>query len=189
MLLAAAAHKQSIPFLQALFGACSPGKGTMRLTTVCPPVGRRCGIGVPVSQVSNPSSHTQGGRCFLLTFLCVFPGISSRPGTAPYTVGHNLIKAHAEAWHLYNDKYRASQGGVISITINSDWAEPRDPSKQEDVEAARRHVQVCPLGNISSWLSSLPLCSERSRWRPGIKGFRSKPVLFLLDFVILRGNA
>ncbi|XP_057626305.1 lactase/phlorizin hydrolase-like [Chionomys nivalis] len=69
------------------------------------------------------------------------PGISSRPGTAPYTVGHNLIKAHAEAWHLYNDKYRASQGGVISITISSDWAEPRDPSKQEDVEAARRHVQ------------------------------------------------
>ncbi|KAM7335854.1 hypothetical protein ACRRTK_004347 [Alexandromys fortis] len=69
------------------------------------------------------------------------PGISSRLGTAPYTVGHNLIKAHAEAWHLYNDKYRASQGGVISITINSDWSEPRDPSKQEDVEAARRNVQ------------------------------------------------
>ncbi|XP_036110707.1 lactase-phlorizin hydrolase [Molossus molossus] len=69
------------------------------------------------------------------------PGISSRPGTAPYTAGHNLIKAHAEAWHLYNDMYRASQRGTISITINSDWAEPRDPSNQEDVEAARRYVQ------------------------------------------------
>ncbi|KAK2493233.1 hypothetical protein MC885_002718 [Smutsia gigantea] len=69
------------------------------------------------------------------------PGISFRPGTAPYIVGHNLIKAHAEAWHLYNDRYRASQGGMISITINSDWAEPRDPSNQEDVEAARRYVQ------------------------------------------------
>ncbi|XP_034510379.1 lactase-phlorizin hydrolase isoform X2 [Ailuropoda melanoleuca] len=69
------------------------------------------------------------------------PGISFRPGTAPYIVGHNLIKAHAEAWHLYNDVYRASQGGVISITISSDWAEPRDPSNQEDVEAARRYVQ------------------------------------------------
>ncbi|CAO2636694.1 Lactase/phlorizin hydrolase [Lemmus lemmus] len=78
------------------------------------------------------------GKC---PILCVFTGISFRPGTAPYTVGHNLIKAHAEAWHLYNDKYRASQGGVISITISSDWAEPRDPSKQEDVEAARRNVQ------------------------------------------------
>ncbi|XP_072469350.1 lactase/phlorizin hydrolase [Notamacropus eugenii] len=69
------------------------------------------------------------------------PGISFRPGTAPYIVGHNLIKAHAEAWHLYNDVYRAKQGGLISITINSDWAEPRDPSKQEDVEAARRYVE------------------------------------------------
>ncbi|XP_021504301.1 lactase/phlorizin hydrolase [Meriones unguiculatus] len=69
------------------------------------------------------------------------PGISFRPGTAPYIAGHNLIKAHAEAWHLYNDKYRRSQGGVISITISSDWAEPRDPSRQEDVEAARRYVQ------------------------------------------------
>ncbi|XP_008831881.1 lactase-phlorizin hydrolase [Nannospalax galili] len=69
------------------------------------------------------------------------PGISSRPGIAPYIAGHNLIKAHAEVWHLYNDKYRTSQGGVISITINSDWAEPRDPSNQEDVEAAMRYVQ------------------------------------------------
>ncbi|XP_054418761.1 lactase/phlorizin hydrolase [Pteronotus mesoamericanus] len=69
------------------------------------------------------------------------PGISVRPGTGPYLAGHNLIKAHAEAWHLYNDMYRASQGGVISITISSDWAEPRDPSNQEDVEAARRYVQ------------------------------------------------
>ncbi|CAK6448613.1 unnamed protein product [Pipistrellus nathusii] len=69
------------------------------------------------------------------------PGISFRPGTAPYIAGHNLIKAHAEAWHLYDDVYRAQQGGLISITISSDWAEPRDPSNQEDVEAARRYVQ------------------------------------------------
>ncbi|XP_063069542.1 lactase/phlorizin hydrolase-like [Engraulis encrasicolus] len=69
------------------------------------------------------------------------PGISFRPGTLPYIVGHNLLKAHAEAWHLYNDKYRAKQGGIISITINSDWAEPRNPYKQEDIDAARRVVQ------------------------------------------------
>ncbi|XP_072253764.1 lactase/phlorizin hydrolase-like [Leuresthes tenuis] len=69
------------------------------------------------------------------------PGISLRPGTLPYIVGHNLIKAHAEAWHLYNDKYRSEQKGKISITINSDWSEPRNPHKQEDVDAARRVVQ------------------------------------------------
>uniref|UniRef100_A0A8C3G6H1 Lactase n=1 Tax=Cyclopterus lumpus TaxID=8103 RepID=A0A8C3G6H1_CYCLU len=69
------------------------------------------------------------------------PGISFRPGTLPYIVGHNLLKAHAEAWHLYNDTYRAKQKGIISITINSDWSEPRNPNKQEDIDAARRVVQ------------------------------------------------
>lgn len=69
------------------------------------------------------------------------PGISFRPGTAPYIVAHNLLKAHAEAWHLYDEKYRAKQGGIVGITINSDWAEPRNPYKQEDVDAAIRVIQ------------------------------------------------
>lgn len=67
------------------------------------------------------------------------PGIYS-PGVAVYVAGHNLLKAHAEAWHLYNDKYRATQGGQISITINCDWAEPINQYKQEDVDAARRYL-------------------------------------------------
>ncbi|CAJ1078805.1 lactase-phlorizin hydrolase-like [Xyrichtys novacula] len=65
------------------------------------------------------------------------PGIFGKQ----YIAAHNLIKAHAEAWHLYNDMYRARQGGIISITINSDWAEPRNPYKQEDVDAAKRYLQ------------------------------------------------
>ncbi|XP_030613965.1 lactase-phlorizin hydrolase-like [Archocentrus centrarchus] len=69
------------------------------------------------------------------------PGISSGPDTLPYIVGHNLIKAHAEAWHVYNDKYRAKQNGKISITLNSDWSEPRNPYRQEDYDAARRVVE------------------------------------------------
>ncbi|XP_048455197.1 lactase/phlorizin hydrolase [Rhincodon typus] len=68
------------------------------------------------------------------------PGIGTRLGSAPYIVGHNLIKAHAEVWHLYNETYRPQQGGLISITINSDWVEPRNPYKQEDVDAAKRHL-------------------------------------------------
>ncbi|XP_062974386.1 lactase/phlorizin hydrolase [Elgaria multicarinata webbii] len=69
------------------------------------------------------------------------PGISFRPGRAPYIVGHNLIKAHAEVWHLYNETYRPKQGGVISLAISVEWAEPRNPYKQEDLDAARRYVQ------------------------------------------------
>ncbi|CAG5865922.1 unnamed protein product [Menidia menidia] len=69
------------------------------------------------------------------------PGDSSRPDLHPYIVAHNIIKSHAEAYHVYNDKYRPKQNGLISITVNSDWAEPRNPNKQEDIDAARRVVQ------------------------------------------------
>ena len=45
------------------------------------------------------------------------PGIRD-PGYAPYKVGHNLLKAHAEAWHLYNDQFRASQNGENCMQNN-----------------------------------------------------------------------
>ncbi|KAA0715477.1 Lactase-phlorizin hydrolase [Triplophysa tibetana] len=73
-------------------------------------------------------------------FGAAAPGITL-PATAPYIVAHNLLKAHAEVWHLYDEKYRATQGGVIGMTVNSDWAQPRNPYKQEDVDAARRTIQ------------------------------------------------
>jgi lactase-phlorizin hydrolase len=38
------------------------------------------------------------------------PGIYA-PEDGAYRAGHVLLKAHAEAWHLYNDVYRATQGG------------------------------------------------------------------------------
>ena len=91
---------------------------------------------------SKPKSIQLNELATLTIAPCVCSGISFRPGTLPYIVGHNLLKAHAEAWHLYNEKYRATQKGRISITINSDWAEPRNPYKQEDIDAARRVVQV-----------------------------------------------
>ena len=42
------------------------------------------------------------------------PGVYG-PGTTVYVVAHNLIKAHAEAWHCYDDDYRASQNGMYGI--------------------------------------------------------------------------
>ncbi|KAM4731093.1 lactase/phlorizin hydrolase-like [Anableps anableps] len=76
--------------------------------------------------------HVQGAHA---------PGFNDRPDTLPYIVSHNIIRSHAEAWHVYNDKYRATQGGMVSITVNSDWAEPRNPYKQEDYDAARNVVE------------------------------------------------
>lgn len=63
------------------------------------------------------------------------------PGYGPYIVAHNLIKAHAKAYHTYDDKYRQSQGGLISIALNADWAEPKDVSVRREVVAADRAMQ------------------------------------------------
>ncbi len=56
-------------------------------------------------------------------------------------VTHNILKSHAEAWHIYNDYYRETQGGKVGIALHGDWAEPVDPSKPEDVAAADLYLQ------------------------------------------------
>uniref|UniRef100_A0A6I8SDS0 Lactase, gene 2 n=1 Tax=Xenopus tropicalis TaxID=8364 RepID=A0A6I8SDS0_XENTR len=68
------------------------------------------------------------------------PGIKD-PGNASYKVAHNIIKAHAKAWHLYDGQYRAHQQGKVGISLNSDWAEPASPANPADVEAAERYLQ------------------------------------------------
>lgn len=63
------------------------------------------------------------------------------PGIVPYKVAHNLIKAHAKAYHTYDDKYRTSQGGLVSIALNADWVEPTDVNVPREVVAADRAMQ------------------------------------------------
>uniref|UniRef100_A0A668S5V6 beta-glucosidase n=1 Tax=Oreochromis aureus TaxID=47969 RepID=A0A668S5V6_OREAU len=63
------------------------------------------------------------------------------PGYRPYIVAHNLIKAHAKAYHTYDDKYRQVQGGLISIALNADWFEPADVNVVREVVTADRAMQ------------------------------------------------
>ena len=46
------------------------------------------------------------------------PGIK-QPGTAPYTVAHNLIRAHAKAYHVYKNEFKNIQEGKWSMTVGS----------------------------------------------------------------------
>ncbi|KAI8514032.1 hypothetical protein Bbelb_083560 [Branchiostoma belcheri] len=68
------------------------------------------------------------------------PGIQDERNST-YLCAHNILKAHAGAWHTYDRNFRADQGGQVSITLNSDWAEPRDPDRAADVMAADRFLQ------------------------------------------------
>ncbi|CAK8677798.1 unnamed protein product [Clavelina lepadiformis] len=72
------------------------------------------------------------------------PGVQD-PMSGCYQVSRTMLLGHAHAWRLYDSEYRAKQNGVISITLNSDWAEPANPANQEDKDAADFYLQ-CTLG-------------------------------------------
>ncbi|KAJ0096247.1 hypothetical protein Patl1_17273 [Pistacia atlantica] len=57
--------------------------------------------------------------------------------TEPYTVGHNLLLAHAAAVQLYKQKYQATQKGQIGITLTTVMMLPYSNSTS-DVAAAKR---------------------------------------------------
>ncbi|XP_075424730.1 cytosolic beta-glucosidase-like isoform X2 [Ascaphus truei] len=61
-------------------------------------------------------------------------------GIGAYQAAHNMIKAHAKAWHNYNMFFRNQQKGLVSIALDSDWAEPFDPNSTTDKEATERYL-------------------------------------------------
>ncbi|XP_023312869.1 myrosinase 1 [Anoplophora glabripennis] len=62
------------------------------------------------------------------------------PGVGGYKCTHNLLRAHAKAWHIYDQEFRAQQNGKVSITIDTPWFEP-DSDSEGDQEAAERQIQ------------------------------------------------
>ncbi|XP_018615091.1 cytosolic beta-glucosidase [Scleropages formosus] len=61
-------------------------------------------------------------------------------GVSVYLVGHNMLRAHARAWHSYDTLFRPTQGGQLSLALFTDWAEPWDPSNPLDVAASERYM-------------------------------------------------
>ncbi|XP_006630110.2 beta-klotho [Lepisosteus oculatus] len=57
--------------------------------------------------------------------------------TAVFAVAHNLIKAHAKAWHTYDRRFRKLQHGQVSIALGSHWIEP------EGGKASPFNVEKC----------------------------------------------
>uniref|UniRef100_A0A673JGG8 Beta-klotho-like n=1 Tax=Sinocyclocheilus rhinocerous TaxID=307959 RepID=A0A673JGG8_9TELE len=51
------------------------------------------------------------------------PGVTGDPAD-PFIAAHNLLRAHAKAWHLYDKHFRRHQRGNVSITLGSHWVEP-----------------------------------------------------------------
>ena len=58
----------------------------------------------------NEPTKTADGYNGNITGFGYAPNVSA-PGVGLYLAGHVLLKAHATAYHLYNEKYRESQKG------------------------------------------------------------------------------
>lgn len=58
----------------------------------------------------------------------------------PYIVGHNALLAHAAAVKVYNTKFKEKQGGIIGLTVDSEWPEPLTSSPEDQI-ASQRHLE------------------------------------------------
>ncbi|KAM0854307.1 hypothetical protein ACQ4PT_050527 [Festuca glaucescens] len=96
------------------------------------------------STVNEPNIEPIGGydQGIIPPRRCSFPfGVLScdngNSTTEPYIVAHHLLLAHASAATLYKEKYQATQGGKIGLTLLGWWYEPGTQAP-EDVAAAAR---------------------------------------------------
>ncbi|KAB0804172.1 hypothetical protein PPYR_01142 [Photinus pyralis] len=72
------------------------------------------------------------------------PGIVS-DGIGTYICYHNLLKAHARVYHLYNSTFRQSQKGQIGINTEVTWFEPATNSTADKAAAERRWEFECGI--------------------------------------------
>ncbi|XP_063932893.1 myrosinase 1-like [Zophobas morio] len=69
-----------------------------------------------------------------------FPPGYATDGIGDYLCAHTIIKAHARAYHIYDEEFRSQQNGRISIVLDTYWYEPSSDS-DEDKEAEERQRQ------------------------------------------------
>ncbi|KAM5341104.1 lactase-like protein isoform 2-T3 [Glossophaga mutica] len=108
------------------------------------------------------------------------PGLKLH-GTGLYKAAHHIIKAHAQAWHSYNNTWRSKQRGLVGISLNCEWGEPVDINNPKDIEAAERYLQFC-LGWFANpiYAGDYPqVMKERIAIKDGanIKGYTSWSLL------------
>uniref|UniRef100_A0A8C6ZXS2 Klotho beta n=1 Tax=Nothoprocta perdicaria TaxID=30464 RepID=A0A8C6ZXS2_NOTPE len=61
--------------------------------------------------------------------------------TTVYSVGHNLIKAHAKVWHNYRTHFQPHQKGLMSIVLGSHWIEPNNSEDPLDISKSQRSME------------------------------------------------
>lgn len=64
------------------------------------------------------------------------------PGVGEYLCGHNLLQAHAAAYHLYKQKYYHKQKGAVGISLNTKFFYPMDSTVDQSLIERALEFQV-----------------------------------------------
>lgn len=62
------------------------------------------------------------------------------PPKKPYICAHNVVKAHARAWRIYDQDFRPTQHGQMGISLYCNWPEPKNRNDKEHLAAAERSL-------------------------------------------------
>jgi beta-glucosidase/6-phospho-beta-glucosidase/beta-galactosidase len=127
---------------------------------------------------NEPKVVCQDFHWFLGNVTAVYPA-----GVIEYLCTHNLLKAHAEAYHIYNREFKATQKGKVSITLNFEWSEPASDSP-EDIAAAeqRRQFEFGLYANPIINFDYPQIVKDRVAQRSALEGFpESRLPQFTLD--------
>ncbi|KAK5648909.1 hypothetical protein RI129_003801 [Pyrocoelia pectoralis] len=89
------------------------------------------------------------------------PGIISE-GVGVYLCYHNVLRAHARVYHLYNTTYKPLQKGKIGINIETSWFEPATSSAADKSAAERMWQFECGI-------SAHPIFSEKGDYPKLVK--------------------
>ncbi|KAK6298359.1 hypothetical protein J4Q44_G00314140 [Coregonus suidteri] len=63
-----------------------------------------------------------------------------KSGEEQHLAAHNLLLAHAKVWRLYEREYLSQQGGLVSLALHADWAEPANPFLESHATATQRFL-------------------------------------------------
>ncbi|XP_072400072.1 myrosinase 1-like [Diabrotica undecimpunctata] len=64
-----------------------------------------------------------------------YPPAVHSEGLLEYTCAHNLLRAHARAWHVYDKEFRPTQKGKISIVVDTSAYVPASDSEEDKIAA------------------------------------------------------
>lgn len=75
-----------------------------------------------------------------------------------YQCAYTSIKAHAKAYRIYEEEFKAEQGGKVTFNIPSAYYYPKDEDNVLDVEAAQRAFEF----NVSNYSNKTLIYSNHS---------------------------